>query len=237
MITGSVAPQLHTQTVEEPVSRSKPVLRVVAPPEAPASRGPGRQASLFGPQVVAPKTATTRKHHAVTRTRERSASTVREFQTNFDFEYSEDTPAPSICRDAPVAGFRERAISAAIDLSLSFGGTLAFITTLQVLGTPIDLGDRTWLFYLGSALVILFFYRLLFSVGETDTPGMRFMGLYLTNFDGHRPSRRQRIQRLGGACISVVAAGLGLLWSLFDEHRLSWHDHISETFVTTQPPR
>jgi uncharacterized RDD family membrane protein YckC len=54
----------------------------------------------------------------------------------------------------------------------------------------------------------------------------------VVNFDGHRPSRRQRFYRLAGGAVGVVAAGMGLLWAIFDEERLTWHDHISKTFPT-----
>jgi hypothetical protein len=32
--------------------------------------------------------------------------------------------------------------------------------------------------------------------------------------------------------LSVVSAGLGLVWALVDEENLTWHDHISKTFPT-----
>ena len=38
--------------------------------------------------------------------------------------------------------------------------------------------------------------------------------------------------RLGGSVLSFLAAGIGLVWSLVDEDRLTWQDHISSTFPT-----
>jgi hypothetical protein len=32
--------------------------------------------------------------------------------------------------------------------------------------------------------------------------------------------------------VSFIAAGIGLLWALVDEERLTWHDYMSKTFPT-----
>ena len=41
-----------------------------------------------------------------------------------------------------------------------------------------------------------------------------------------------RLFRVGAAGLSVLAAGLGILWALVDEESLTWHDHISKTYPT-----
>ena len=38
--------------------------------------------------------------------------------------------------------------------------------------------------------------------------------------------------RMAGGLLSVISVGLGLLWAVFDEDRLTWHDHVSRTFPT-----
>jgi uncharacterized RDD family membrane protein YckC len=63
---------------------------------------------------------------------------------------------------------------------------------------------------------------------------MRFAGLHLVDFDGRRPDREQRAIRQVAGLLSVLSAGLGLVWALVDEENLTWHDHISKTFPTTQ---
>jgi len=79
---------------------------------------------------------------------------------------------------------------------------------------------------------VAFLYRLLWCLGNGDTPGMRFAGLRLVNFDGRPPDRDQRLLRLGASVLSLASAGLGLVWALVDEESLTWHDHISKTFPT-----
>jgi uncharacterized RDD family membrane protein YckC len=73
-------------------------------------------------------------------------------------------------------------------------------------------------------------YRLLWCLGNGDSPGMRFAGLRLVDFDGRAPSREQRLLRQLVTLLSTLSAGLGLVWALVDEESLTWHDHISKTF-------
>ena len=86
----------------------------------------------------------------------------------------------------------------------------------------------------GIVTAVTFTYRLLWCLGNGDTPGMHFAGLRLVNFDGKMPDRDQRLLRLGASVLSTAAAGLGLVWALVDEEHLTWHDHISKTFPTTR---
>ena len=61
---------------------------------------------------------------------------------------------------------------------------------------------------------------------------MRWTSLALINFDGQAPTRKQRLARTASGFLSLAAGGLGLVWSLVDEETLTWHDHISKTFLT-----
>ncbi len=53
------------------------------------------------------------------------------------------------------------------------------------------------------------------------------MGLRLLHFDGRPADRRQRLLRLASGCLSLLPLGVGFLWALVDEERLTFHDHIS----------
>ncbi len=89
------------------------------------------------------------------------------------------------------------------------------------------------LFLFGGVICgVVLLYRLLWCLGGGDSPGMRFAGLRLVDFDGRRPQREQRTIRLAASVLSIVSAGLGLVWALVDEESLTWHDHISKTFPT-----
>jgi len=83
----------------------------------------------------------------------------------------------------------------------------------------------------GSVLIGLLYHSVFLAV-RGETPGMRFAGLRLVDFDGRKTSETQLHMRILGAFVSVLPAGLGLLWALVDEESLTWQDHISHTFPT-----
>jgi uncharacterized RDD family membrane protein YckC len=109
-----------------------------------------------------------------------------------------------------------------------------FAATFHFMGQQIVWSSEILFTYLASAIVISLLYRVLFCLGNGDTPGIRWLGLRVLDFDGRPPTRKQRFQRLAGGCVGAVAAGLGLLWALFDEEQLTWHDHMSQTFPTSR---
>ncbi|HEY4362586.1 MAG TPA: RDD family protein [Bryobacteraceae bacterium] len=140
--------------------------------------------------------------------------------------------------DVPVALPTHRMLAAAVDLSIvivSLGLFLGVysILTILVSGTSDIVIDRQTLPFLGGAtLVFSMFYRILWCLANGDTPGMRFAGLRLVDFDGRSPDREERFVRQIASILSLAAAGLGLVWALVDEESLTWHDHISKTFPT-----
>lgn len=83
-----------------------------------------------------------------------------------------------------------------------------------------------------GALLIGLLYHTVFLAVRGETPGMRFAGLRLVDFDGRNTTEEQVYMRIMGAFFSVLPAGLGLLWALVDEESLTWQDHISHTFPT-----
>jgi uncharacterized RDD family membrane protein YckC len=108
----------------------------------------------------------------------------------------------------------------------------AFFLTIYLWGEPIVMDQQTIPLYVVAAILISLFYRALFCFANNDTLGVRWAGMRILNFDGHRPTRQQRLQRLAGGCVSLIALGLGVLWAIFDEEGLTWHDHMSKTFAT-----
>jgi uncharacterized RDD family membrane protein YckC len=74
-------------------------------------------------------------------------------------------------------------------------------------------------------------YQSLFLTLTKATPGMRYAGIALCTFDGHSPNRAQRSRRLTGLLLSVLPLGLGIVWALFDDDHLTWHDRLSKTYL------
>ena len=83
---------------------------------------------------------------------------------------------------------------------------------------------------LGLALVAALYHALFYAVAK-GTPGMSYAGISLCTFDGKTPTRAQRFGRLGAMLLSVLPVGLGVMWAVFDEDHLSWHDRLSRTYL------
>jgi uncharacterized RDD family membrane protein YckC len=107
-----------------------------------------------------------------------------------------------------------------------------FVATFRMAGAEFVLTKATIPYYVAAAILISLFYRALFCIANFDTPGACWTGLRVVDFDGRTPTRKQRWFRLLGGFVSAIAAGIGLLWAIVDEERLTWHDHISKTFPT-----
>jgi uncharacterized RDD family membrane protein YckC len=136
-----------------------------------------------------------------------------------------------IC-DAPVAPASLRIEAGFIDGLLIAIGAGSGAAIFKYFGGQVSIEKHSLLF-LGLALITVpLFYKLLWTFAGLDTVGMRSAGLRLVDFDGNPPSRERRYQRLLGSMISVLAAGMGLLWVFLDQDCLTWHDHMSSTFPT-----
>ena len=87
-------------------------------------------------------------------------------------------------------------------------------------------------FFALSLLTVPLFYKLVWTFAGRDSIGMQRLGLRLVDFDGNVPSKQKRYVRLFGSLVSLLAAGIGLVWAFVDEDTLTWHDHMSNTFPT-----
>ncbi len=171
--------------------------------------------------------------------RRAQSRTAAEAQQSFGFGAIETSPRvipasnPDRCCAAPVALPEHRAIAAFLDFSMI--AIALCLLLLPLVFTPA--GDLLTMealpIVVTAALILGFAYKMLWVMLETDSPGMRWSSVRVLNFDGQRPSREQRMARLFAGALSFLAAGLGLVWALADEESLTWHDHISKTFVST----
>jgi uncharacterized RDD family membrane protein YckC len=80
-------------------------------------------------------------------------------------------------------------------------------------------------------LVVSVCYLVLFYALANGTPGMKYAGIELCTFDGREPARQQRLKRIAALLLSVLPVGVGVLWAIFDDDHLSWHDRLSETYL------
>jgi uncharacterized RDD family membrane protein YckC len=156
-------------------------------------------------------------------------------QQALEFTHASRAQRPSdgvIYCDAPVAVPAHRAMAAAADASIILIALAVFGVIFHLAGGSFVLSAKTAPVFLCVAAGVVVFYRLLWCLANGDSAGQSWARLRLVNFDGQKPTRNQRFCRLASGLLSVLAAGIGLLWSLVDEETLTWHDHISKTFPT-----
>jgi uncharacterized RDD family membrane protein YckC len=84
-------------------------------------------------------------------------------------------------------------------------------------------------------VVVLFFC--LFWTWRGQTVGMLAWRLRVERSDGTLLTWRDALLRLGGACVSLAALGLGYFWIWIDRDRLAWHDRWSGTRVVVTPKK
>jgi len=248
----ATAPALHERTAgPAPESRQKPEF-VSMPGGATGRRKKSWQPSLFGmrdlgrvvslDELSGTRTQRPRREAGASKTRARKP--VAGQQDLLFAEGPAATPRPHttappatgvIWCDAPVAIAAHRLGAAGLDLLMVGAAMALFIGIVYLLTGAAVLEQIRFPMLAGIGGVFVLLYQSLWCLAGGDSLGMRLSQLRTVTFDGRVPEREQRFSRLAATCLSVLAMGLGLLWSLVDEEALAWHDHISRTFPTPYP--
>ncbi len=167
---------------------------------------------------------------------ELDAQPRREFleHTPLEFEQSQqpqDAEIPGGALNLDLAPINRRLMAALVNGSLIVATLLAaaMVAAARLNALPplreIELAAAVGLVVVGTL------YHVLFYAIAKGTPGTKFAGIALCTFDGRNPTRAQRFGRLGALLLSVLPVGLGLIWAIFDEDHLSWHDRLSQTYL------
>lgn len=88
--------------------------------------------------------------------------------------------------------------------------------------------------YIGYVLVIgVIFFNWVYSYVRYDGQsfGKRFVGLRVIRADGQPMNYQTALIRLLVYLVSMLLAGLGFLWMLWDENQRGLHDKIAKTLV------
>lgn len=155
-------------------------------------------------------------------------------QTTFDFTADSDADhLPSLARIAPI----ERRLEAGLrDATFILGAALLFFSLFALLGGQLGAGRRDLLMYLVVAYSLAVVYFGLFTLFGSRTVGMRACGLVPLTFEGQPPTRQHKLWRAFGYAVSTGALLLGFFWATADDRHLTWHDHISRTYLADGPP-
>jgi uncharacterized RDD family membrane protein YckC len=151
-----------------------------------------------------------------------------------------DTPkAGEITPQPRYAGFLARGMALSIDILLIH---LLYFCCLCAVATALWALSPHWFILLSSLLlslvVFLFAFPLFVAVyflvlhgWQGQTLGKMFMGLRVVRADGGAVTPGLAFLRFIGYGLSILPCGLGLFWSLVDQEKCAWHDHLAATRV------
>jgi len=146
-------------------------------------------------------------------------------------ELLEEAEAPAAAPEVQLASISRRLLATVVDGSLIVGAYLA--AAMEAASRTADL-PAPRVIELGSLATLVaigVLYKLVFYTLATATPGMKYARISLCTFRDESPGCAQRCGRLGALLLSLLPVGLGVVWALFDEEHLSWHDRLSRTYV------
>jgi uncharacterized RDD family membrane protein YckC len=153
-------------------------------------------------------------------------------------ERTEAAPEPPTIvqnRFFPLASLEDRRESLFIDaacLAFAYGGFLALFGSL---GGHFAFDKLSAAVCFSTFAFVYLQYFGLFTIFGGSTPGMMVKGLQVASFTGDLPTPRQYGLRAVGYVLSVATCFLGFLWAMWDEDGLTWHDRLSETYLTPAP--
>jgi uncharacterized RDD family membrane protein YckC len=144
---------------------------------------------------------------------------------------NETAPVQAAVKPQALAPLHRRLMAGIVDASL-IGAVASFLWLSIALGSGHTLAPRG-AGILGAVLVVLcgLAWHGFFGLLSLPTPGMRYAGLSLCTFDNRIPEPDQLRRRLIAMALSMLPLGLGMVWSIFDEDHLSWHDRFSQTYL------
>jgi uncharacterized RDD family membrane protein YckC len=203
--------------------------------EGPLAAEPGAQLSIFevdpGDVSTEPEIASAAVESAQPAWTQPEWSGIKLGAEPEEELYREPEPQVLQAVALELAPFSRRLLSVVFDVALI--GT-AFVTAAMVAATRAAQLPGLRAIEMGSAVALLAvggFYHVLFFTLARATPGMRYARIRLCTFDGQLPTRAQRTTRLVALLLSVLPVGLGLMWAVFDDDRLTWHDRLSRTYL------
>lgn len=109
---------------------------------------------------------------------------------------------------------------------------------LAVFGPGEELGDATVppaVYQITMELIVVLFYGT-FWMKSGQTLGMQAWKIQLVSSDGGPVSGPQVIRRMAAVWLSLLPAGLGYWWSIWDRDHLTWHDRLSGTRIVRKVP-
>jgi len=150
-------------------------------------------------------------------------------------EPAEEEPFSSFQVELPlaVASLSQRVFAGLVDATLVAAASALYLGITLQMKVPLPSGKFAAVMLAALPFTFWMLYNYLFLVHGAATPGMKLSRLRVTSFEGESVSARERRWRAITMGLSAVSLGLGLVWAIFDEDTLCWHDRITRTYLTT----
>jgi uncharacterized RDD family membrane protein YckC len=132
-------------------------------------------------------------------------------------------PSPQNAVAFPKATFAERLGALMLDAI-----AVAIVAQLLSLDRHGDPGNRL-------IVLLALVYHVGFWTWRATTPGGMILQLRVTRIDGKKLEFPESLVRGLTGIFSLVVAGLGFLWMLWDPERQTWHDRVAGTYVVKVP--
>jgi uncharacterized RDD family membrane protein YckC len=129
-----------------------------------------------------------------------------------------------------VAPMEDRVMAGIVDVALVLIAFMLFVLVFVACTAHPPSGKPA--IAAASVLLVVFFalYQWLFFTYADGTPGMRYAKIALCTFDDENPTRQTMRGRVAALMLSALPLGLGFLWALLDDDRMTWHDRITRTY-------
>jgi uncharacterized RDD family membrane protein YckC len=131
-----------------------------------------------------------------------------------------------------VASIAQRRRAALLDAALLLFSYGAFLSPFAALGGRFAFSKLDVIVVAATLALFYALYVALFTFFGGETPGMMLSHLRVVSFDGAGPAPSQLLWRSFGYLVSAGMLMFGFLAALWDEDHLTWHDRISQTYLS-----
>lgn len=162
----------------------------------------------------------------------------RASENQIAFDFTSPAPSQPFTRemvrrdDRPVAPLTIRAAAAAIDSAIVMGFSAALTAIVRLLlGEQLPFHAGLAPYGIAMVLSVGLCYKLIWCLFCQPTIGLQLLGLRVVGFNGQLPTLGQCIVRILSGWLSFASVGMGLAWAVVDAEQLTWHDHISQSYL------
>jgi uncharacterized RDD family membrane protein YckC len=131
-----------------------------------------------------------------------------------------------------VAPLGKRFLAGLVDALILLAGGGLFALIFWIVGGHFTLNALNLSVFGAIATLFVLAYFGMFSALSSSTPGLLMMDLELRSLAGGQPTPAESFWRAFGYLVSGASLLLGFAWALVDSDHLTWHDHMSGTYIT-----